>query len=138
MTRWAQGQNYYFRRECDSATGRATAATQGNRAPYCLRSHRKPGDRPLNPVVESVLGVPGKGWTPEGVAAGRVARGAPGDLAGIPWVDYVATKARRTSAEGGAGVPAAAPLRQPTASHRVCRAPPLRLTQRRQTPRAGG
>lgn len=107
------GTELFPKRECDSATGRATAATQGNRARYCLRSHRKQGDRPLNPVVECVLGVPGKGRIPEGVAAGRVARGALGDLAGIPWVDYVATKAPRTSGEGGARVPGAAPLRQP-------------------------
>lgn len=93
----------------------------------CLRSHREQGDPPGAQSWESRKGV-----IPGEVAASRAARAAR-DLAGIPGVDNVATKALRTPVEGGPGIPAVAPLGSPARSHHVRPAPPRQLTQRRQT-----
>ena len=83
-----------------------------NRAELRPRGRREQGDPPLSPPVDCALGVLGKGCSSEGRRQ-QIGRGATGDLAGSPWVDYVAKKARRAWGEYGGRVPAAIPLWRP-------------------------
>lgn len=47
--------------KCDSATGRAIAATLAAKIGDCSRGRRRQGDSPLCPTIQCALGVPGKG-----------------------------------------------------------------------------
>lgn len=141
MTRWAPGTAepfpktlwFGYRQDDRSDAGETELG-------YCLRGHREKNDRPLDPIVELALGVPGEGMISEGVAVSWATQGAVRDPLGHWWVDYVATTPLQTRAEVGGGVSAAVPLWQPHGwvFHRVCPAQPSRLTQQYRVERSVG
>lgn len=89
MTRWAPGTAepfpktlwFGYRQDDRSDAGETELG-------YCLRGHREKNDRPLDPIVEHALGVPGEGMISEGVAVSRATQGAVRDPLGHWWVDY--------------------------------------------------
>lgn len=112
------------------------ATRRGKRAWHCLGSHREEGDSPLNPIAETVLGVPGEARFYRAWQA-AVSRGAPRHLAGTPWVDYAAFSSG-LQLRSAAKLPLPPGHGSPAVFHLVCPEPLRQLTQRCQITRADG